>query len=144
MREEIFQAQITRLRETYGSKNYPIERAKILWNAFRNEQDDTFTQAVTLCIAQKRSSPMFQELSECLLEARKAIFAARYQPVPGLNLGLMLQYAASANKMADKDFVQACLFHLKHFLNKEITKEQFVDGCTEIDKLAKQLRGFSV
>lgn len=139
MTRERFQGEIKRLQTTFGEKAYPVERIKLFWRAFEREEDETFTQAIDIAIANRRAAPMHHEIDEALIEARRAATSKRFSPPFGGVMGIM-EYAQKENKTCDKDFAKMCLTHLGNFINKDITKEQFLSGCADIDTLAKQLR----
>ena len=137
MTEETFQKEIKRLQEIYGPKLYPAPRLKIFWDAFRHEDNYAFSQAITHCIAMKKTAPMFQDISEALIQTRKEASMRRFQPLQGNEIGDMMNHAAKANTKADPDFVKMCMDQWSKFLRREKPTSELFKECDDIQKLAE-------
>jgi hypothetical protein len=136
MQLEVFQDQIQRLKATYGEKNYPEERVKVLWAQFKKVENIEFADAVTYLIANYRAAPMLHEIEK---EVQLAINRSQEHWLRSADRNLygIVQDAAKYNKKADPEFVKACLKLLRDKLDGKINNKQFNEGCDLLDKAAK-------
>lgn len=63
MQRKEFEEQIDRLVDTYGEKNFSVERVKILWEKFKFEKVDYFRNAVSNLIAENFTAPPASKIS---------------------------------------------------------------------------------
>lgn len=71
MEKNLFQAQIERLRLTYGQNAYPEERIKMLWKSFNLKMDEEFKEVIDWLICNKRTAPMLAEFREGFEQVKK-------------------------------------------------------------------------
>lgn len=138
MNESQFKAQIERLCTQWPSA-YGGERLKIFWTAFRDADADVFSEAVSYCLATQRAAPLIEEITRAVETAKNRANSARMSGNALLNV--LGDAARNARGWADKDYVRACMTHLKNFLvtGSKMTRAQFDEGCDELDKLARML-----
>jgi len=134
MTEEVFERQIQRLSSQWKN-SYGPERKALLWEAFKNETDETFTDAVSECLGTLRGAPLVEDLSKACQNAKTRHFKQAHYTEKSV-LGEMYSLA-SKNRTADRDFVAQCLRLLTDYQNRKITKAQFEQGCDLLDQAAK-------
>lgn len=104
---------------------------------------ETFREVVDLAMCSLRAAPLPNDLMRLEIEVRNRQAQARV--VDGFGgigaSGMMgqMQQMAQGNKRADPEFVALCLKHLRDFINRKMTKEHFEEGCTFLEKTARQL-----
>jgi hypothetical protein len=71
MTQEEFQKQIKRLADVYGERNYPPERAKMIWRKLGHYHEKVFNEAVDTVIADNAQAPMLTKLREAVYAAQR-------------------------------------------------------------------------
>lgn len=137
MERKTFQVQMERMQGTWGAQHYREERAALLWRAFQGVSDGAFTAAVDRLIANSRAAPMLQDIEKAVQQAQLEETQQRNRDAGGI-YGVV-QEAALANHTADKEFVKACVGHLRKKLTGGLKPGQFEEGCQALDTVAKQL-----
>lgn len=66
MELEFFSKQIDRLKDVYGEKQYPPERAALLFTPFRTMHNELFKQMVDHLIVSCRSAPILKDFMEAV------------------------------------------------------------------------------
>lgn len=128
--------EIARL-ESQWPRTYGQERKALLWDALKGTQAEDFHAAVDICLATHRSPPLLEQLA-VEAEAAKVRRETSYARSTGGYYDT-LKDAATHNKSADPEFVKACLAHLRKFLNREIDRKTFDEGCGYLDEVARKL-----
>lgn len=130
-----FNAQIGRLR-TQWPNSYGAERTISLFEAFKDVSNTTFAEAISDCIANSRNAPLLTELTKAVEIAK-----VRENSYRGGNFTFQstLTKAATNNRVADPDFVKACVKLNNDFQAKKITREQFLQGCDWLDQTWKEM-----
>lgn len=136
MERATFNKQLYRLK-TQWPHSYGDERIARIWEVFKGIADEIFVQITNMAIDTLRTAPLCEELGKLELEVRKQAQVTRSRH--DSNMGSILLQSAKDNKVADRDFVHACLKHLQDKLEYKITHEQFLAGCDEIQKIADLL-----
>lgn len=136
MEKTDFNSQIERLCSQWPS-SYGPERRAILYQAFKDVSTQTFTDAVTDCIANGRSAPLVSEL-------QKSVELAKVRESQGRAAGIanfygILQNASELNETADKTLVKERLNLLRDYLAKKITKQIFDEGCDFFDQVGNKI-----
>lgn len=85
-------------------------------------------------LGNSRSAPMVGDLDKAVNQAITNSYSTRTSG--SYSLANTLLEAQGANKRADKQFVDACMKHIKLFMTGGITKQQFDQGCDDLDRLA--------
>lgn len=138
MTNETYFNQMMRLSEAFGSKLYTKPRLTLIAREVKHYSDHVFERAVNRLIMTNRSTPLLLEIKE----ACEAVVAEDKQRerenAPQLSMVEQLCEAAKRTT-ADKDFVQACLKTLQHFLDGKISKSVFLSHCNELDSVARQI-----
>lgn len=132
-----FDVQVNRLNSQWP-RTYGQERKALLWQAFKDAHADDFRDAVDACLAGHRAPPLLEQLSTEVDQAK----VRRVTNETRRGVGSMyetLETAASNNKAADPEYVQACLKHLRSFLDRKIDRKQFDEGCGFLDEVARKL-----
>lgn len=137
MTQNHFKLQIGRLQRTWGEKHYPAERTELFWEAFRECSENVFASAVSNLIATERNAPMLDELSKAVETARLRQNSSRTAGSGGYLS--MMEEMAKNTKLADPDFVKACVRTLKSKLDGKLPGQEFFKHCDELDYVAKQL-----
>lgn len=132
-----FQEQMVRITETFGAKHYTAPRLKIIFAALKGVDDGTLERSVTRLIATRRVPPLVPEFLEAVETIRNEDKQRAREEVPPGGVFDQLQLAAQRTR-ADKDFVTACMEHLKKFLDRRISKTQFDEGCRMLDQAARE------
>lgn len=139
MTKETFQAQVKVLGEVWGNNNYSVPVTTVLWRAFGNVPDDIFIAAVDHLLATRparKPPPLLEELTTSVERAKVRANSQRYF---GNAFGNVLDEAANKNRTADPEFVQACLKHVRSFMDRKINYKTFLEGCDYLDSVAAQL-----
>ena len=61
-----FSEQMHRLKEVYGNRCYPEERAKLIWFEFKHLKDEDFKEGVSKLIMEKRQAPLVDDFRVAL------------------------------------------------------------------------------
>lgn len=133
-----FQEQMVRITETFGPKHYPNQRLKIIFAALKNVEDGVLERSVNRLIATRRVPPLVPEFLEAVETVRNEDKQRAREHAPTIGMLGQLQEAARRTT-ADKEFVAACMKHLKSFLDRKISKSQFDEGCQMLDQAASEL-----
>jgi hypothetical protein len=134
-----FNEQVARLKRTYGDKQYPAERVKLIFIGLKSLTDEKFQDIVSEAIANNRSAPMLKELSELAARPSRADEVHRGNS----NYGTLELLKKTADRAPNKEFANMCVKHVANYQAKRISKAEFLQGCDEIDKMAAQIeRGY--
>lgn len=134
MERELFTNQMKRLAETYGEKAYPKERMALLWNAFRHESDEAFTDAVSELIVTCRSMPMLKEFEGAVDSAR-----ARHRPSAGGTLAKILGDAAQKSA-ASPEVKEICMKAINYRLNNKVSPDEWAKILSQVDAVVKETK----
>jgi len=66
-----FTHQVDRLKSSFGEKNYPAERIKILWDELRHQDAAWMNKVVTRLIGESRFPPLLPEFRDALAIQRE-------------------------------------------------------------------------
>jgi hypothetical protein len=127
MKYETFQNQMARLKDTYGSKSYGVERQKILWDAFKKCSDEEFLETVTELIATYRSAPMLKEFDVAMVIAERRTKERLFFSGPE-SVGDILEKMYIPASYDDPDVRERILGRIKlvkDYSRGLITREQF-------------------
>lgn len=69
MNVDFFRENISRLKKTFGDKNYEDERVTIFWRAWQHVDDIVFVSAIDWVIANCRFTPLQKEIDEAITVA---------------------------------------------------------------------------
>lgn len=133
-----FQEQMARITETFGAKHYTGQRLKIIFATLKGVDDGTLERSVTRLIATRRVPPLVPEFLEAVESVRSEDKQRARENAPMVGMLGQLQEAAKRTT-ADKDFVGACMSHIRNYLDGKLSKSQFNEGCQMLDQAASEL-----
>lgn len=136
MERSQFNSQIERLKDQWPN-SYGDERKALLYNAFRNCSDSSFSSAISECIARHRSAPLLDELSKAV-EIAKVEESAQGLRGTGSFFGIM-QKGIAVNTTANPLFLKDCSGLLESLIDKKISLDDFQRGCDLLDIAAKSM-----
>lgn len=148
MTKETFQKQIERLQANYRETDYKEERVALFWRALEKTDDHVFTEAIDELIANKRSSPMLQEISEAVDEARRrdaerrAIWARDDAAKRGRG-GIMGVLEDLADRESLGGFARDCIAMLKDKIDRKLPadSDEWQGKLALLDEAARQMPG---
>jgi hypothetical protein len=104
---------------------------------YREVSVDFFSALVDYSLDTMRGAPMLEDFTRVEIEVKKR--QSQERAVGGLGLVGIMRRASDDNRVADKEFVKACLKLLQDKLNGKLTSEQFAQGCEMLDDVADKL-----
>lgn len=139
MTRESFEAGLTRLKSQWPSA-YGKERADRVWGYVQHYSDKRFEEIVARALDTMRSAPLpsdFVRLNDDLdwVAKRRAAGETVLHMVPKTALDKL----SSDNRSADREFVEACIKLLQDKEKKNLTTEQFEEGCRALEQMANML-----
>lgn len=131
MTPQDFDKQMGRLKSQWGN-SYGEERARILFQTFREVEANIFQDAVTECLMRYRQAPLTDEINREVEQARSRQKERAWQRSDRSILGV-LQHAADSGKAANPDHVAACM-RLVAGHGSKYSKEQFDQGVAVLEQ----------
>lgn len=143
MNEAFFKEQMERVRQTWGIGNYPDERAKLIWQAFKDAPDHWWKAVVNDFIGNRRAAPMLKDFAADFDDfKRREAEDARNRG--GGGFGEVLGNAAAksiAQHTAIPELVRARVKLLFEFTSGQLTRQQFEEGLSMINVASIQMGG---
>lgn len=138
MQLDEFQEQVKRLADNYGSRVYPPERTKIYFRVFCRHDISIFSESVDDLIANNRSAPMLQEITDAIQEVLSRKRTSEAQTQRSL-LETFDDLTENHTSLESKDFARACTELLKRKLKGEFSTAQWSQACDYLDDCAAGL-----
>ena len=134
MTMEMFAKQIDRLKETYGERNYPAERSRLIFNAMKAIPDTVFEGFVTDFIGNQLRAPVLKCFNEKAQEYERHVAQDRLSSGFGMAGGGLLSQLRAMEKvsLAKSEFVRERLKLLEQFMKKKLSKEHLDQGLSLI------------
>lgn len=135
-----FDNGIIDLKKVFGDSTFKGYRQDMLWESCKKHHIDWFKQAVKFFMNSSRSAPLPKDFDEFFEQKKSEETAQKYLNPTGDRDAYGILEGAAVQTKADADYVKACMTHLKSFLDRKITRQQFDEGCDYLDEVALKFK----
>lgn len=134
MNDNEFRIQLDRLRQVYGDRSYPEDRARLLWKAVAAFSGSWLARTVDSMIGSLRQAPMLSDFQEAITQERERNWAQERQQQGASSYK---EWVSMFTNEEEKMFAQMIIKRLEHKVD-DITWEGFMRHLDDLAKLEKK------